>query len=118
MATSKYAIFGMIGCTILIAVGQIFLKMAADSFEFSFSAILKNYYLFIALFLYALGLAVMTLSFKYGEISVLYPLLALSFVWVFILSMITLGEKLNEFKISAIIFILAGIFFITRGRSK
>jgi drug/metabolite transporter (DMT)-like permease len=118
MATSKYAILGMIICTILIAFGQVFLKMAADSFKFSFNDIIGNYYIFIALFLYGLGLIVMILSFKYGEISVLYPLLALSFIWVFILSTIILGETLNWFKISAILFIVIGIVLITRGRSK
>ncbi len=118
MATSKYAIFGMIVCTLLTAAGQILLKKGIDSFTFDLLAILRNYSLVLALLLYGAGLVVMTVSFKYGEISVLYPVVTLSFVWVAVFSSLILGESLNAFKISAVLLIIIGISLIGKGGVK
>lgn len=118
MATSKYAIFGMIICTFIITAGQILLKMGVDNFKPDLYSIITNYFLIFAFLFYGAGLIIMTLSYKYGEISVLYPIVSLNFIWVSLFSVFTLGENLNAYKISAILFIVVGIAFIGRGSKK
>lgn len=115
MVTSKFAIMGMVICTLITAAGQIFLKLAADNFSPDLSLVFKNYYLMAALILYAIGLVIMTLCYKYGELSVLYPIISLSFIWVSLLSFFWLGESLNAFKIGGVVLTVLGVSFVGKG---
>ncbi|MBW2968145.1 hypothetical protein KY362_06685 [Candidatus Woesearchaeota archaeon] len=117
MKTDKTAIIGILFCTVLTGLAQIFLKLGVMDFRLDMT-LMQNYYLFLGLFLYGGGLLVMTFSFKHGELSVLYPFIALSYVWVQIISYLFIGESANMFKISAIALIILGVSLIGFGGRK
>ena len=113
MVTSKFSIFGVFLCGLIMSIGQLFLKLGSKNLSFSFE-IIKNHYLLLGVFFYVLAVILLIISFKFGELSILYPILSLSFVWTTILSFTILNESMNIFKIIAIIFIVFGVSLISR----
>ena len=117
MTTSKYAILGVIVCTILTALAQSLMKLASQELSFKLE-FLFNPFLISAVFTYLVAVVVLILSLKHGELSILYPIIALSFVWVTIISAVYLKESINIFKTTAIIAIIAGVSFLGVGSRR
>lgn len=113
MKTKIWSIFLMIIVTFLISVAQLFYKIGANRLEFNFINIITNYPLIIGIVIYGIGAVFFVVALKGGEVSVLYPMLATSYIWVNLLSKYFLGESLNFFKWLGIIFIFAGVGFIS-----
>ena len=117
MATSKYAVLGIIICTILTAVAQTLMKQASGQISLSLGSLL-NPYLILGVVTYAFAVTLLIISLKHGELSILYPIIALSFVLVALISYFYLNESINNYKTTAIIFILIGVSFLGRGSKK
>ncbi len=116
--TPLWAMIAVTLSTLLTSTAQLFFKIAADKLAFDITLILKNYYLFLGFFLYAIAAAILIKSLKYGELSILYPLIGLSYVWVTILSYFYFSEQITVFKILGVVIIIIGITFIGVGSSK
>src|SRR3989338_6796364 len=86
MATKIWAAVLVFLSTLIVASGQIFLKMASQRLTLNIIALITNYALWIGAVLYFVGAGILILSLKYGELSVLYPIYAFSYVWVSLLS--------------------------------
>lgn len=106
--TKLSAILLVIISTIFISAAQVFYKLAADNFTFSFQLI-YNYNLFIGLILYGIAALFLILALKRGELSRIYPMIATSYLWVAILSMIIFQEAINSFKWIGIMLIIVGV---------
>jgi len=105
----------MLLCTLFTSIAQVFYKKGASEISGIYS-VLTNYFIYIGIFLYVIGLVFMLVAFKDGEVSVLYPIIALSYVWVIILSKYIFNEAIGFYKSLAIIFIMIGIIFVGRGK--
>ena len=117
MATSKYAILGIVVCTILTAIAQTLMKQASGKIGLSLISLL-NIHLILGVIIYAFAVTLLIISLKHGELSILYPIIALSFVWVTLISYFYLNESINSYKTTAIVFILLGVSFLGKGSKK
>jgi len=116
METKLWAILLMVGCTFLTSIAQIFYKIGAN--KLSLTTLLTNYYLLIGLGIYGFAAVLMITAFKGGDVSVLYPIIATSYIWVGFLSAHFFNENLNFLRWLGIIFIVAGIVFVSLGSKK
>lgn len=115
MATELWAIGLVISATLLGAFGPILLKKASAKKLSKISALIKNYYLFVGVALYALGTILFIPALKGGDLSILYPFVSLSYIWVSLLSVRFLGEKMNKYKWAGVVFIILGVTLIGIG---
>jgi drug/metabolite transporter (DMT)-like permease len=95
--------------TIIIAFGQLFIKLGTENSFSTLYLILTNYPLIIGSFLYFIGSIIFIASLKYSDLSLVYPIYALTFVWITIISFFVFNEFLTFYKILGIIFIIIGV---------
>jgi len=115
MTTQTWAILLVVIATLVGAFGPILLKKASARKLSKISSLIKNYYLFGGVALYALGTLLFIPALKGGDLSILYPFVSLSYIWVSLLSVKFLGEKMNLIKWLGIAFIIIGVSFIGIG---
>jgi multidrug transporter EmrE-like cation transporter len=113
-AKRKLAIFIVLACTLLVAIGQYLIKLGANHLShaglvatmigiFTIPQLFAGYCLygvFTVLFVYAL---------RHGELSILYPLIALGYVWVTITAVVAFHETMNPIKIVGLLVIICGV---------
>ena len=100
-------------CTLMGALGALFLKKGGDNFSLNPLKIIKNYYVLTGLGLYVLASILFVYALKFGELSMIYPLTSLSYVWVAFLSNKVLKEPITRLKWYGISMILLGVVLIT-----
>jgi drug/metabolite transporter (DMT)-like permease len=100
-------------CTLSNTIGQYFIKLGANIF--TFNTLFQNYYLFIGIIIYAISAILLIFALKFGELTVIYPAVSLTFIWVTLLSIYVLHEVIVLKQFFGIFFVLAGVFFVTRG---
>ena len=115
MATQLWAIGLVILGTFVGAFGPILLKKASARKLSKISSLIKNYYLFGGISLYAIGTVLFIPALKGGDLSVLYPFVSLAYIWVSLLSVKFLGEMMNKYKWVGIALIILGVTFIGIG---
>ena len=112
MATELWAIGLVILATLVGAFGPILLKKASARKLSKISSLIKNYYLFGGVSLYAIGTMMFIPALKGGDLSILYPFVSVTYIWVSLLSVKFLGEKMNFLKWAGISLIIMGVSFI------
>ena len=115
MAAELWAIGLVISATLVGAFGPILLKKASARKLSKISSLIKNYYLFGGVLLYAIGTMMFIPALKGGDLSILYPFVSVTYIWVSLLSVKFLGEKMNKYKWIGITFIILGVTFIGIG---
>jgi drug/metabolite transporter (DMT)-like permease len=108
-------IIGMVICTLLVAIGQFFLKRGVEIFNLSLISIITNYWLIIGLFMYFIASILLIKALKLGDLSVVFPFVSLSYVWVAIGSMLILSEVMTFINWGGILSILLGVFLLGKG---
>ena len=112
---SKWAIGGVVFCTLLTSLGQLGWKLGVDSLVLTFVGLITNWPLIIGFIFYGIGSILLILCLKHGELSVLYPFLALSYIWVLLLSIFVLNETVSTINWVGVGSLLVGVSFIGRG---
>ncbi len=115
MATELWAIGLVIFATLIGAFGPILLKKASERKLSRIGSLIKNYYLFGGVSLYAVGTVLFIPALRGGDLSILYPFVSVAYIWVSLLSVKFLGEKMNKHKWGGIAFIILGVTFIGIG---
>lgn len=115
MATELWAIGLVILATFTGAFGPILLKKASAKRLSKFRSLIKNYYLFAGVSLYAIGTILFIPALRGGDLSILYPFVSLTYIWVSLLSIKFLGEKMNRYKWLGVFLIILGVTFIGMG---
>ena len=115
MAAELWALGLVISATLVGAFGPILLKKASARKLSKISSLIKNYYLFGGVLLYAIGTMMFIPALKGGDLSILYPFVSVTYIWVSLLSVKFLGEKMNKYKWIGITFIILGVTFIGIG---
>jgi len=114
-----WAIALMVLCTVFTSSAQILYKIGSNKLNYNFISIITNWHIILGLILYGIGAVLVIIALKGGEVSVLYPIITSSYIWVTLGSNYFFNETLNTFKVTGIIFIMAGIFLIAReGKEK
>ncbi len=108
------AVLMVLGCSILGAVGQIFLKLGSAEITASPLSWLLNTQLIIGISLYAISTVIFVLALRMVAVSVLYPVIAASYIWVAILASLFLGETFTPLRWAGIGLIISGIVLIIR----
>jgi len=85
-----------------------------DKFIFAFSMLFNPYIIISLVFTLLAGVAWMIAMTKF-EISYAYPFTILGLIFVSIFSVLFFGETISATKIVGIIFVIIGIFIISRG---
>jgi undecaprenyl phosphate-alpha-L-ara4N flippase subunit ArnE len=98
MTTSPFAVVGVIVVGMVGSFGFLLLKYASKKIKRCLKDPIKNYELFLALFMQGLSFLLYMLFLRFGDVSVLYPLISLNYIWVTLLSMKYLKEKMNWWK--------------------
>lgn len=115
MNTEFWAIGLTLSAALIGSFGALFFKFAADEFSFNLIRIIKNKYLYFAIFYYVLATVLFIPALKGGELSFLYPLSATSYILISLLSTIFLKEKINFWRWLGIFTIIFGIFLMGLG---
>lgn len=99
----------------LISIGQLLLKKSALITQ-GVDVIHKiiNLYFISGLFFYGISTLLWIKILEKIEVSIAYPVMALSYIIVMLVSYFIFGEQISFFKILGILFILIGVFFITK----
>jgi len=84
-----------------------------DKFAFAFSMLLNPYIILSIIFTLLSGISWMIAMTKF-EISYAYPFTILGLIFVTIFSVLFFGETINISKVIGILFVLIGIFIISR----
>src|SRR5271165_2311268 len=103
-AKRKLAIFIVLACTLLVAIGQYLIKLGANQlshagFLATMIGIVAMPQLFAGYCLYGVFTIMFVYALRHGELSILYPLIALGYVWVTITAVVAFHESMNPFKI-------------------
>ena len=114
MSPKTVAVLLVLFCSVLAAVGQIFLKMGSSTASVNILSWLTNTKLIIGIGLYALSSIFFIYALRLGNVSVLYPIIAASYIWVAILASIFLGESMSLVRWAGIGLILGGIVLIIK----
>jgi drug/metabolite transporter (DMT)-like permease len=113
-------------CTLIGAVGQIFIKLGAKGADSSMPwatvdgawhnlyAMATNFNLIAGYSLYALMTVLFILALRDEELSVVYPIISLSYVWVAGLSVWLFRESVNFAKMAGILIIVLGVAVLGR----
>lgn len=94
----------MLSSAVCTSIGQLFWKLSESRL---------GWFLFLGFLLYGLGAVLMIAAFQFGELSKLHPILCTSYIIALFLGFFVLEEPVTWMKIIAILFILAGVVFIT-----
>jgi drug/metabolite transporter (DMT)-like permease len=113
-AKRRLAIFIVLACTLLVAIGQYLIKLGANQLTHAgllatAIGILTIPQLFAGYCLYALFTVMFVYALRHGELSVLYPLISLSYVWVTITAVVAFRETMNPLKIIGLAVIIGGV---------
>ncbi len=113
-AKRKLAIFIVLACTLLVAIGQYLIKLGAN--RLSHAGLLATMIgiftipqLFAGYCLYAIFTVLFVYALRHGELSVLYPLIALGYVWVTITAVVAFHESMNPYKLVGLLVIICGV---------
>lgn len=100
----------------LLSVGQIFFKMAADRIGQNPTLLgtVTNPVLIAALGIYALATVLWVLALRGTPLSFAYPFAALAFLFVPIMTHFTLGEPLRMNHFYGFVLILSGVWISVR----
>ena len=114
-AAPRRPVLLVLGCTVLGAAAQIFMKFGANRLAHpGLIGMATNLPLLSGLVLYGLSTVLLVLALKDGELSLLYPVIALTYVWVTVLSLVLLHDKPNPFKLAGIAIIVIGVSVLGR----
>lgn len=107
MSNKKKGISLMLFSAFATCSGQLMWKLSATGND-------QALFLIIGFALYALGAILMISAFQFGEVSMLQPMLSIGFVISLVLGRIVLNESINAQKITGVILIVIGMFFLGR----
>jgi multidrug transporter EmrE-like cation transporter len=113
-AKRKLAIFIVLACTLLVAIGQYLIKLGANRLSHAglmatMIGIFTIPQLFAGYCLYGVFTVMFIFALRHGELSILYPLIALGYVWVTITAVLAFHESMNPFKIIGLVIIICGV---------
>ena len=113
-AKRKLAIFIVLGCTVLVAIGQYLIKLGANRLSHAgFLATMIGIFtipqLFAGYCLYGVFTVMFVYALRHGELSILYPLIALGYVWTTITAVVAFHEHMNPYKIVGLLVIICGV---------
>jgi drug/metabolite transporter (DMT)-like permease len=113
-AKRKLAIYIVLACTLLVAIGQYLIKLGANRLSHAgllatAIGIITIPQLFAGYCLYALFTVMFVYALRHGELSILYPLIALGYVWTTITAVVVLHESMNAYKIVGLLVIICGV---------
>ncbi|HTC88032.1 MAG TPA: EamA family transporter [Bryobacteraceae bacterium] len=113
-AKRKLAIYIVLACTLLVAIGQYLIKLGANRLSHAgllatAIGIITIPQLFAGYCLYALFTVMFVYALRHGELSILYPLIALGYVWTTITAVVALHESMNAYKIVGLLVIICGV---------
>ena len=113
-AKRKLAIFIVLACTLLSAIGQYLIKLGANQLTHAgmlatMLGIFTIPQLFAGYCLYAVFTVLFVFALRHGELSILYPLIALGYVWTTITAVIAFHEHMNPYKIVGLLVIICGV---------
>jgi len=113
-----FVLFLIFLSTLFGAFGSIYLKkgsrnLSRDLFKNIF-LILKNYELLFGLGIFFFSSFFYVWALKQAPLSIVYPITSFTYVWVSLFSIKFLGEKMNKYKWLGILFIILGVFLITK----
>tara|TARA_Y100000310_G_scaffold318015_1_gene371596 strand:+ start:1007 stop:1363 length:357 start_codon:yes stop_codon:yes gene_type:complete len=111
-----FAFLSLIIATILVAISQIFLKLASTSFEHGLLALLTNKLFIVGFSINIVGFVLLIHSFKNIELSVAHPILSLGYVWALVMASVFLSELITFTKLLGIGSILFGVVFLRRSK--
>ena len=122
-AKRRMAVFIVLGCTLLVAVGQYLIKLGANRLSHaSLMATMIGIFtippLFFGYCLYGVFTVMFIYALRHGELSILYPLIALGYVWVTITAVVAFHETMNPFKIIGLVVIISGVAVLGWGGGK
>lgn len=112
MHTPLWVILAMILVAMVNATGQLFNKFASKTLSISVDGLLKNKYLYCAVFIFFVGTIFYILILPYGEISVIYSLSALSYLWAMVFAKYILKEDVNFHRWAGAAMIVTGVSII------
>lgn len=122
-AKRRMAIFIVLACTLLVAIGQYLIKLGAN--RLSHAGLLATMIgiftipqLFAGYCLYAVFTVLFVFALRHGELSILYPLIALGYVWVTITAVMAFHESLNPYKLIGLLIIICGVAVLGWGGGK
>lgn len=102
-----------VSCTVC---GQLLMKRGVNGLAvLNLRGILGQPVIVIGGICYITGFAVWLQVLKILPLSIAYPFSSISYVAIIFLSALFLGEDLNAYKITGMLFICAGVLFISRG---
>ncbi len=111
-------------CALLITVGQVFWKIALIKKNFSFSSditikkvinLIFSPYMISGIVIYFFATIFWLYLLNKFEYSKIYPMLASAFIFALIFAHYIFKENIGWYKISGVLFIIIGIFLISRG---
>jgi len=113
-AKRKLAIFIVLACTLLVAIGQYLIKLGANRLSHAglmatMIGIFTIPQLFAGYCLYGVFTVMFIFALRHGELSILYPLIALGYVWVTITAVVAFHETMNPLKIAGLLIIICGV---------
>jgi multidrug transporter EmrE-like cation transporter len=118
-AARRRSVLLVLGCTVLGAAAQIFMKLGANHLvRPGLLGMATNLPLLSGLVLYGLSTVLLVMALKDGELSLLYPVIALTYVWVTVLSLVLLHDKPDPYKLTGIAIIVIGVSVLGRGGKK
>jgi drug/metabolite transporter (DMT)-like permease len=95
--------------------GSVYLKKGANKLSRDLRLLVRNWEIFLGLFIYGLSTVFYVIGVRGGELSVLFPVVSTGYAWTAILSVKLLGERMNSAKWAGITFILFGVSLIGMG---
>ncbi|WP_293961435.1 EamA family transporter [uncultured Fusobacterium sp.] len=99
----------------LTSTGQLLLKKSAmTTHGIGIVEKILNLYFLSGLAFYGISTLLWIKILEYIDVSIAYPVMALSYIIVMLGAYFIFGEQISFFKVLGIIFILIGVFFITK----
>ena len=100
--------------SIIAAYGALFLKKGAKFIHRNIFSQIKNWRIFLGIFLYLIGSIFFIAALKQERLSIIYPITSLTYIWIALLSKKHLDEAHNKYKWVGIILIIIGVILMTR----
>jgi drug/metabolite transporter (DMT)-like permease len=121
-AKRRLAIFIVLACTLLVAIGQYLIKLGANRLSHAglmatMIGIFTIPQLFAGYCLYAVFTVMFVYALRHGELSILYPLIALGYVWVTITAVLAFHETVTPLKLIGLLVIISGVAVLGWGGS-
>ena len=105
------AVLIVLGCAVIGAIAQLFLKLSSHNFSFNPRSWL-NKKLIIGAALHVIGALLFIWALKHGSLSMLYPVFATSYIWICLLASRFLHEPLSKTKWIGIALIIVGVAIV------